>query len=220
MCFLIDIFVVFCSAFYNTEYVIVEDRMQIATDYCKSWFLIDFISIFPVDQIFKEDSGQVNDLVRVSRLGRLYRLVRLFKLFRILKIVKDRAKILSYLNEFLKIGLGLERLFFFVIVFVIIIHVIACLWVITAQMADLVYGSDDGQTDVESWMDPYNTLTNYALYLTSIYFSVTTITTVGYGDITGSNTLERGISVIVMLIGVISFSFATGALSSIMQNYD
>lgn len=65
--------------------------------------------------------------------------MKLFKLFRILKIVKDRAKILAYLNEFLKIGLGLERLFFFVIVFVIVIHVITCIWIITAQMADLVY---------------------------------------------------------------------------------
>ena len=74
----------------------------------------------------------MNDLVRMSRLGRLYKLVKMFKLFRILKIVKDRAKILSYLNEFLKIGLGLERLLFFVIVFVIIIHVIACIWVATS----------------------------------------------------------------------------------------
>ena len=153
----------------------------------------------------------------MSRLGRLYKLVRMFKLFRILKIVKDRAKILSYLNEFLKIGLGLERLFFFVIVSVIIIHVIACIWVITSQMADLLYGSEDGsESNYESWRDSFQDLTDNALYLTSIYFSVTTITTVGYGDITGSNTLERGVSVIVMMIGVIGFSFATGALSSIM----
>lgn len=155
-------------------------------------------------------------------MGRLYRLVKLFKLFRILKIVKDRAKILSYLNEFLKIGLGLERLFFFVIVFMIIIHVISCIWIITAQMVELVYDYDGNEEvdAIESWKNSFNDLSNDALYLTSFYFAVTTITTVGYGDITGKNTLERGISVIVMLIGVISFSFATGALSSIMQNYD
>jgi hypothetical protein len=143
-CFGVDIVVVFCSAFYNSEYVIVEDRCQIATDYLKSWFVIDFISIFPVE-FFMGDQNQANDLMRVSRLGRLYRLVKLFKLFRILKIVKDRAKILSYLNEFLKIGLGLERLFFFVIVFMIIIHVISCIWIITAQMADLVYDYDGNE---------------------------------------------------------------------------
>ena len=146
----------------------------------------------------------------------------MFKLLRILKIIKDRAKILSYLNEYLKIGLGLERLFFFVIVFVIIIHVISCIWVITARMGDLVYGCEEEgcESMFESWIDPYKELPDEALYLTSFYFAVTTITTVGCGDITGSNTMERGISVVVMLIGVISFSFATGALSSIMQNYD
>ena len=87
----------------------------------------------------------------------MYRLTKMFKLLRILKIIKDRAKILSYLNEYLKIGLGLERLFFFVIVFVIIIHVISCIWVITARMGDLVYGAAEEGADpnFESWIDPY-----------------------------------------------------------------
>ena len=49
--FLFDMFVVFCSAFYNSEYVIVEDRYLIAKDYLKSWFLVDLISIFPIDLI-------------------------------------------------------------------------------------------------------------------------------------------------------------------------
>lgn len=146
-CFLLDMVVVFNSAYYNSEYVIVEDRLQIAEDYIKSWFFIDFISIFPIDQIVTQDDGDqlnaANKVARVSRLGRLYRLTKMFKLLRILKIIKDRAKILSYLNEYLKIGLGLERLFFFVIVFVIIIHVISCIWVITARMGDLVYGCEE-----------------------------------------------------------------------------
>ena len=63
-----------------------------------------------------------------------------------------------YLNEFLKIGLGLERLFFFVIVFVIVIHVITCIWIITAQMAKIVYGFDNDENEeknYESWRDDY-----------------------------------------------------------------
>jgi hypothetical protein len=43
---------------------------------------------------------------------------------------------------------------------------------------------------------------------------------VGYGDFTAENTLERVMSIVFMIIGVISFSFATGSLSSILQNYD
>lgn len=61
---------------------------------------------------------------------------------------------------------------------------------------------------------------DFTLYVTSFYFTVTTIVTVGYGDIHAYNTGERFISILLMLIGVISFSFATGALSSIISNYD
>jgi len=46
------------------------------------------------------------------------------------------------------------------------------------------------------------------------------MTTVGYGDISGQNILERMVSIFIMIVGVISFSFATGSLSSIMSNYD
>lgn len=49
---------------------------------------------------------------------------------------------------------------------------------------------------------------------------MTTIVTVGYGDIVATNTVERMIAIFLMLIGVISFSFATGSLSSILSNYD
>ena len=61
---------------------------------------------------------------------------------------------------------------------------------------------------------------DYNLYITSFYFSVTTIVTVGYGDITAISAIEKIVAVFLMLIGVIAFSFATGALSSIIANID
>jgi hypothetical protein len=61
----------------------------------------------------------------------------------------------------------------------------------------------------------------FDLYITSIYFTVTTITTVGYGDISGNHSItERLFSICLMMIGVVAFSFATGSLASILQNYD
>jgi hypothetical protein len=58
------------------------------------------------------------------------------------------------------------------------------------------------------------------LYITSFYFTVTTITTVGYGDITGGTTVEKIICICLMIIGVIAFSFATSSLSSLLSNID
>jgi hypothetical protein len=57
---------------------------------------------------------------------------------------------------------------------------------------------------------------------------VATITTVGFGDISGGTTPERYelimiiriICISLMVIGVISFSFATGSLSNILANID
>jgi hypothetical protein len=63
-------------------------------------------------------------------------------------------------------------------------------------------------------------VTKGELYLTSLYYTVTTMTTVGYGDINGGSAIERGVSIMIMMVGVIAFSFATGSLTSILSNYD
>ena len=53
-----------------------------------------------------------------------------------------------------------------------------------------------------------------------MYFTVTTIVTTGYGDICAYNSTERFYCIILMLIGVVSFSYMTGALTSIIGNRD
>lgn len=54
------------------------------------------------------------------------------------------------------------------------------------------------------------------LYMTSFYFTITTIVTVGYGDITAVSVIEKVVAVFLMITGVIAFSFATGTLASII----
>lgn len=50
------------------------------------------------------------------------------RLVRMLKIVKERNKLVKYLNEILKIGVGFERLLFFILIFFCVCHIVACLW--------------------------------------------------------------------------------------------
>lgn len=77
-------------------------------------------------------------------------------------------------------------------------------------------------TDKNNWIyqSSFQDYEDYQLYVTSFYFTVTTIVTVGFGDIHAYNVYEQVICIFLMLIGVIAFSFATGALSSIISNYD
>tara|TARA_B110000285_G_scaffold133337_1_gene149596 strand:+ start:1046 stop:1261 length:216 start_codon:yes stop_codon:yes gene_type:complete len=58
------------------------------------------------------------------------------------------------------------------------------------------------------------------LYLASFYFAVTTITTVGYGDVSITSKLEKLSCIVIMLGGCITFAFASGSLASIIQQFD
>ena len=95
--------------------------------------------------------------------------------------------------------------------FISIIHIVTCLWIF--------FGNFDF---IGSWLDNGNidSMPNMELYLTAFYFTTTTITTVGYGDISGNTVSEKIFCIIIMIIGVISFSLASAALTSLFSNLD
>ena len=78
----------------------------------------------------------------------------------------------------------------------------------------------DETGETPSWIDEYKDDGNDGYYLNAMYFAMTTVTTVGYGDEGGANTLEYGISILCVVFGAISFSFAQSALATLMTNYD
>ena len=57
-------------------------------------------------------------------------------------------------------------------------------------------------------------------YLTAFYFTITTITTVGYGDLSPGTFNEKIIGVMLMFIGVMAFSFASGSLANYISYQD
>jgi hypothetical protein len=60
----------------------------------------------------------------------------------------------------------------------------------------------------------------FELYLCSCYYVMTTVSTVGYGDISPVNSTERIFGMVLQFLGVISFTFVSGALASILQSHD
>lgn len=58
------------------------------------------------------------------------------------------------------------------------------------------------------------------IYIASMYFVLTTFTTVGFGDISGVTVAERIYCIALSLIGAVAFSFAISSLSSMLSALD
>jgi voltage-gated potassium channel len=170
--------------------------------------------VIPFDYLLvNSGGGSFNRVARFVRIGKLYKIIRLTKMVRILKIVQLNNKFIKNLSEMLRINAGFERLIFLALLFFVLEHVVSCLWIFIANF-------DPGTKNNWIYQKDYLDMENLELYVTSFYFTTTTILTVGYGDITAFSLPEKLLCIILMIIGVISFSFATGALSSIISNYD
>lgn len=152
----------------------------------------------------------------------MYKLIKMTRMLRMLKIVKERSKLLTYLNEILRIGLGFERLVFFSLIFFAFTHILSCIWVISLQFT-AEFNDDSTLNYKNTWLQnasDLDNLTEGGQYVTAFYYTIQVMTTVGFGDLSSQNTTERNLSILIMMIGVISFTFATGSLSSILHNYD
>ena len=136
--FLCDIFVMFISAYFDDDFIIIDDYKVIGKRYLKGWFSIDLLAIIPFDLFFGQgkppeaEAGKsnVNHLVRFARVGRMYKLIKLTRLLRVMKIVKEQGKFFKFFNDVLKIAQGFERLMFFILIFLMLCHISACLWII------------------------------------------------------------------------------------------
>ena len=113
------------------------------------------------------------------------------------------------------------RLIVFMVSFIFTSHFCACFWIICAVVSydPIVNGFEF--TFAGTWLKSLSPTDSPAkIYTHALYWTVQTVTTVGYGDISINNMLERFFCCIVMLIGVIAYGFAIGSLTSIMSNYD
>ena len=92
---------------------------------------------------------------------------------------------------------------------VFLLHVIGCIWAAIAVL------TIDEERD--NWIRDKD-ITNDSLvskYISSCYWAVVTISTVGYGDITPTNDIEMITTIILMFVGVTMYSYIISRLTSI-----
>ena len=118
----------------NCTHDLVTEKRKIALMYLKSWFIIDLISIIPIDYILQNSSTKLGNFAKFSAFSRFPKLTRLFRIIRMTKmfrICKDRKRIKKGVGDWLKLSANSERIIIFCAVIAFICHVLTCLWVIT-----------------------------------------------------------------------------------------
>ncbi len=72
----------FNTAFENPKEEIIDDRIQIIKNYLTGWFIVDFVSVFPIDLVFM----RLNYYTTLDNINRFLRLFRFFRLFSLREI--------------------------------------------------------------------------------------------------------------------------------------
>ncbi|EGB10076.1 hypothetical protein AURANDRAFT_16535, partial [Aureococcus anophagefferens] len=57
-------------------------------------------------------------------------------------------------------------------------------------------------------------------YIAAMYWSLSTLTTVGYGDVNSGSTVERLFAILIMIVGVSYYTYIISSLSSIISTFD
>ncbi|HMB01277.1 MAG TPA: ion transporter [Spirochaetota bacterium] len=124
----------------------------------------------------------------------------ILQLLRILKLLKVNKTLLKW-QQTMVTNPSILRLILFLFWILLAAHWMACGWI-------GIRGDTMPFTDKS------------AVYTHSIYWCITTLTTVGYGDITPQNNLERIYTMMVMILGVGIYGYVIGNISSLLANID
>jgi hypothetical protein len=195
--FIIDIYLNFNTP-YLTDGEWITDKSVIRKRYLRSWFAMDLAATIPFDMLLIVLSVSQPWILSATRLIRIFRVFRLFRLTDVVINLSTHGKeslvtdVVLDANAQMKITL----LFFWGIIG---LNGIACGWLLISPQ----YLVGNFVTD----------------YIMGLYWTVTTLTTVGYGEITPVGDTARLYTMVVMVVGVVMYGLVIGNISTVMHNH-
>ncbi|TNM98296.1 hypothetical protein fugu_014542 [Takifugu bimaculatus] len=204
--FIVDIVINFRTTYVNSNEEVVTQSSLIAIHYFKGWFLIDMVAAIPFDLLIFRSADETTTLIGLLKTARLLRLVRV-------------ARKLDRYSEY-----GAAVLFLLMCTFALIAHWLACIWY---AIGNVEHSTSAGI----GWLDnlgeqlgkPYNDSMVGSgpsirdKYVTALYFTFSSLTSVGFGNVSPNTNSEKIFSICVMLIGALMYASIFGNVSAIIQ---
>ncbi|THG17965.1 hypothetical protein TEA_021230 [Camellia sinensis var. sinensis] len=196
--FAIDIVLTFFVAYLDkTTYLLVDEPKLIAWRYAKTWLAFDVISTIPAEvaRSILPNPLQAYGYFNMLRLWRLRRVGAMFA-----RLEKDR--------NFSYFWVRCSKL---ICVTLLAVHCAGCFYY---RLADRY--KDPKNTWIGLAMGNFHEKSLWIRYVTSMYWSITTLTTTGYGDLHPVNTQEMIFDIFYMLFNLGLTSYLIGNMTNLV----
>ncbi|EXB60466.1 Potassium channel KAT3 [Morus notabilis] len=200
--FAIDIILTFFVAYLDkTTYLLVDDHKKIAVRYLtKLWFPMDVASTLPFQLIYRIFTGELHR-------GETFGFLNLLRLWRLRRV----SQLFSRLEKDTRFSYFLIRTCKLISVTLFAVHSAGCFYFWLAA-----HHKSPANTWIGSQVDDFKHRSIWLGYTYSIYWSIVTVTTVGYGDLHAVNTGEKVFNMIYMLFNIGLTSYLIGNMTNLI----
>ena len=213
--FFIDLLISFFRGYYNNKFILVTTNKKIIKKYLATNFIYDFISVIPflsfIIYYYENICFPYNINNNKHVLIVLSFCIKLFKY----KKVRNGNKFMENITEFFSNNYLYEHIFIIVKKFLkyfSVIHLMACIHIFIGYHFN------------SSWLvtiqEKHNTYNYFSFYICSFYFLITTLTTVGYGDIVCVSLTERIFQILELSLGIVLYSYIVSKLGNRKFGYN
>ncbi|CAH0373813.1 unnamed protein product [Pelagomonas calceolata] len=218
--FIFDVGLQFFLHYQDAQGTWIRNHRRIIKHYLYGSFCIDFVSSIPYGALTLAFPAVGN-----AQALRLLRLLRLAKLLRIIR----SSRLVNRYRADMSVSYGVVQLVGFVLLAVLFCHWMACVWGFVGHFQ--VSNSEDFPHN--SWMGAFegndvegnpwykwNIRNPKHQYVIALYFSIMTLTTVGYGDVLATTIPEYALMVIIMFVGGFMWAYIIGAVCAVTATLD
>lgn len=203
--FFIDILINCRTVYINDLGQEILNTKKIAKNYLGFWFFVDFISVFPFQ--FFPGVGRFSQIFRVLKFAKMFRIT---KAGRLIRTVRSHYEIRNATISLLQFTL----LIFFCA------HWCGCSFFMLARFQGFPKTSWVMQYDGIDGAKNLLELPRTTQYLASIYWSLTIMSTTGFGDIVPGTNIERIFVALMSSIGAFIFAYGITNMCKLVVNMD
>nr|XP_026495138.1 potassium voltage-gated channel subfamily H member 8 isoform X5 [Vanessa tameamea] len=206
--FIIDIVLNFRTTFVSKKGEVVSDSKAIALNYIRSWFVVDLLAALPFDLLYASDVYSGAE----STHGNVH-LVKLTRLLRLARLLQKMDRYSQYSALILTLSM---------LSFTLVAHWLACIWFIIAEKEMEHHKNESWDL---GWLNnlaerlkvPILNISHSESYVTALYFTCSSLTSVGFGNVSANTLPEKVFSILTMLVGALMHAVVFGNVTAIIQ---